>query len=50
MNEEFTKNNPPRDSTGLIPLPDLGKGTYKGEQGGLYPDGANVPPASHAKA
>ena len=50
MMEEFQKNNPPRDSTGLVPLPDLGTGTYKGEQGGLYPDGQNVPPKAHEKA
>src|SRR5712692_3083406 len=50
MKEEFVKNNPPHDSTGMIPLPDLGKGTYKGEQGGLYPGGENVPPDAHAKA
>lgn len=29
---------------GLVPLPDLGQGTYKSFQGGLYPDGQNVPP------
>ena len=34
----------------MIPLIDLGKGSYKGEQGGLYPNGENVPPAAHAKA
>src|SRR5215212_4329503 len=50
QNEEFAREHPPRDSTGMIPLPDLGKGTYKGEQGGLYPGGANVPPAAHLKA
>ena len=37
----------PRDSTGLFPLTDLGKGTYKGQQGGLYPGGANTPPKAH---
>jgi hypothetical protein len=48
--EAWAKTHPPHDSLGLIPIPDLGKGTYKGEQGGLYPGGENVPPAAHAKA
>lgn len=30
-----------------LDLPDLGKGTYKGTQGGLYPGGSNVMPANH---
>lgn len=37
-----------RTSTGLHPIPDLGTGTYKGVQGGLYPAGANTPPAAYA--
>src|SRR5262249_45327745 len=49
-NAEWAKTHPRRDSTGLTPLPDLGKGIYKGEQGGLYPGGENMPPPSHAKA
>src|SRR5216684_8510953 len=48
--EEYAKAHPPQDYTGLVPLTDLGKGTYKGEQGGLYPGGENVPPPAHAKA
>ena len=36
------------NSVGLPPLPDLGTGTHLGFQGGLYPDGANLPPAGHA--
>jgi hypothetical protein len=47
---EWITEHPARESTGLIPLPELGKGTYKGEQGGLYPGGANTPPAGHLKA
>lgn len=47
--EEFRQKNPPRESTGLVPLTDLGKGRYQGEEGGLYPGGANVPPPSHLK-
>jgi hypothetical protein len=41
---------PPRDSTGLIPLTELGNGTYKGEDGGLYGGGSNEPPAEHRAA
>jgi hypothetical protein len=47
---EYAKTHPPRESTGLAPLPDLGKGEYQGEQGGLYPGGENKPPAAHLKA
>jgi hypothetical protein len=32
---------------GLVPLEDLGAGTYQGFEGGLYPGGQNVPPLSH---
>lgn len=38
------------DSTGNIPLTDLGTGTYLGVQGGLYPGGQNTMPTSHLKA
>jgi lysophospholipase L1-like esterase len=48
--EEYAKAHPPQDYTGLVPLTDLGKGTYKGEQGGLYPEGENAPPSAHLKA
>jgi hypothetical protein len=41
---------PPRDSTGLVPLSDLGTQTYKGEDGGLYGEGRNEPPAEHRAA
>lgn len=38
------------DSTGLIPLVDLKTGYYLGVyQGGLYPNGKNVPPNAHLK-
>jgi hypothetical protein len=47
---EWAKTHPPRESTGLIPLNDLAKGAYKGEQGGLYPGGSNVPPPEHSRA
>jgi hypothetical protein len=49
-NADYARQNPARESTGLVPLPDLGKGLYKGEQGGLYPGGANVPPSAHLQA
>lgn len=48
--EQYAKEHPPRESTGMIPLPDLGAGTYKAEGGGLYPGGENVPPSAHLKA
>ncbi|MFB3829258.1 MAG: hypothetical protein ACE15B_20995 [Bryobacteraceae bacterium] len=47
---QWIRDHPSRASTGLIALPDLGKGTYKGEQGGLYPGGVNTPPPAHQKA
>lgn len=47
--EDWIKAHPARESTGLIPLPDLGTGMYKGEQGGLYPGGVNAPPIGHLK-
>lgn len=37
-------------STGFVPINDLGAGTYRGVQGGLYPGGANVPPSTHLEA
>jgi hypothetical protein len=48
--QEWAKTHPPRDFTGLVPLPDLGTGKYQGEEGGLYPGGENKPPAAHLKA
>jgi len=48
--EEFRATSPPRESTGLVPLVDLKSGSYKGEQGGLYPGGSNAPPREHQKA
>jgi hypothetical protein len=40
----------PTESTGMIPLTDMGKAKYKGEDGGLYGGGSNEPPASQAAA
>lgn len=34
-------------SVGLVPLNDLGAGSYQGFPGGLYPSGLNVPPPGH---
>jgi Putative Ig domain len=34
-------------STPLTALNDLGTGTYLGYEGGLYPNGSNIPPTSH---
>jgi hypothetical protein len=36
-----------RTSVGLTPITDLGTGTYQGSQGGLYPQGRNVPRGGH---
>jgi len=37
-------------STALVPLTDLGAGTYQGLQGGLYPGGQNSRPSTHDAA
>src|SRR6266851_9929739 len=47
---EWRAAHPARESTGMVALPDLGKQTYQGEQGGLYPGGQNAPPPAHLKA
>ena len=39
-----------RTSVGFTPLSDLGQGTYRGFQGGLYPGGSNTPPSAYLKA
>jgi hypothetical protein len=46
----WRETHPSRESTGLVPLPDLGKGTYQGEEGGLYPNGEKSPPPAHLGA
>jgi hypothetical protein len=48
--QDWAKAHPPRESTGLAPLPDLGSGLYQGEQGGLYPGGKNTMPEAHLAA
>jgi hypothetical protein len=50
QNAAYAKAHPPRDFTGLVPLPSLGTGLYQGEQGGLYPGGRNTLPRAHLKA
>ena len=50
MMKVFPQLHPARDSTGTIALTDLGKELYKGEQGGLYPNGENNMPAAHREA
>lgn len=37
-------------TTGLVPLNDLGPAFYQGYQGGLYPGGSNAPPSTHEAA
>jgi hypothetical protein len=50
-NVEFLRTHPQgKDSWGIAPLTDLGSGTYKGEQGGLYRGGKNTPPRTHLQA
>ncbi len=39
-----------QSTTGLVPLTDMGAGTYLGYSGGLYGGGSNVPPAAHLTA
>ncbi len=37
----------PNTTTPITALTDLGTGSYQGSEGGLYPNGSNVRPASH---
>ena len=39
-----------RERTGLVPITEMGKQRYKGQSGGLYGNGQNVPPEPHRKA
>jgi hypothetical protein len=39
-----------RETTGLVPLTEMGEAQYKGQTGGLYGRGLNVPPEGHRKA
>jgi hypothetical protein len=40
----------PRETTGLVPLTEMGEVLYKGQTGGLYGHGQNVPPEAHLLA
>ncbi len=39
-----------KETTGMIPVTELGDGLYKGQAGGLYGHGQNTPGESHLKA
>ncbi len=43
----FAQKNCDQDSSGLLPLNDLGSDSYRGFKGGFYPDGSNERPVSH---
>jgi hypothetical protein len=47
---EPVKDGLKQDTSGLIPLTDLGNRTYQGFPGGLYPDGKNTRPPAHLAA
>lgn len=49
-NKAWAAEHPARNSTGMIPLSELGRGKYKGEEGGLYPGGSNQRPSEHENA
>jgi hypothetical protein len=44
---QATPAAPARETTGLVPLTEMGDGLYKEQTGGLYGRGQNVPPQSH---
>jgi hypothetical protein len=39
-----------KETTGLVPITEIGEGQYKGQTGGLYGGGQNTPPESHIQA
>ena len=41
---------PAKETTGLVPITEMGDGLYQQQTGGLYGRGQNVPPESHLKA
>jgi hypothetical protein len=47
---EPVKDGVKQDTSGLIPLTDLGNRTYQGFPGGLYPEGKNTRPPAHLAA
>ena len=46
----FRRQHHGKESWGITPLTDLGTSLYKGQQGGLYPGGQNVPPRGHLES
>jgi len=48
--ERASQAAPVRETTGLVPLTEMGEALYKEQTGGLYGHGQNVPPESHLKA
>jgi len=48
--QQYAREHPPRSSTGLAPLTELGSAGDKGERGGLYPNGLNTPPPGRLRA
>ena len=39
-----------KTTSAFVPITELGRATYKGAEGGLYPGGTNTPPESYATA
>jgi hypothetical protein len=49
--QQAQRNTPvARETTGLVPVTEMGEGLYKGQTGGLYGHGQNVPPEAHLLA
>jgi hypothetical protein len=44
------RSSDPAETTGLIPLTDMGEALYKGQTGGLYGQSLNTPPETHQAA
>ncbi len=39
-----------KETTGMVPVTEIGEGQYKGQTGGLYGGGQNTPPEAHLQA
>jgi hypothetical protein len=50
MQGQASQAPPAKETTGLVPITEMGDGLYKEQAGGLYGRGQNVPPESHLKA